>query len=159
MVGIDTGLPNRIVKEALVKQKIAPLADYSSVKPEQRYGENSRIDFLLRGPGLRDAYVEVKNVHLSRQDDWAEFPDSVTARGAKHLYALSAVARAGKRAAMLYCVQHQGCGRFRLAEDIDPTYAAAYREARSAGVEMLCFGCRIGLDGVALDRSLPIFVD
>ena len=84
MVGIDTAVPNRIVKEAFAARQVAELADYTNVRPEVAYGTRSRIDFLLTEPGLPDAYVEVKNVHLLREDDWAEFPDSVTARGAKH---------------------------------------------------------------------------
>jgi sugar fermentation stimulation protein A len=93
------------------------------------------VDFLLRGAGLPDAYVEVKNVHLRREGDWAEFPDCVTARGAKHLRELAAMVAAGHRAMMLYVVQRTDCARLRLAADLDPAYAAAFAEARAAGVE------------------------
>ena len=88
------------------------------------------MDFLLTGAGRPDAYVEVKNVHLRRDGDWAEFPDSVTARGARHLRELAAVAAAGQRAVMLYVVQRTDCGRLRLAADLDPAYAAASAAAR-----------------------------
>ena len=81
MAGIDTSVPNRIVGEALAAGRIEGLQGYGTVRPEQRYGENSRIDFLLSEPGRADAHVEVKNVHLRRGGDWAEFPDCVTARG------------------------------------------------------------------------------
>ncbi|MGB0799650.1 MAG: DNA/RNA nuclease SfsA [Planktomarina sp.] len=159
MVGIDTAVPNRVVKEALLATAIPELADYDTVLPEQKYGTNSRIDFLLRSDALPDAYVEVKNVHFLRDSDWAEFPDSVTARGTKHLHELATVAQAGKRAVMLYLVQHRGCGRFKLAEDVDPNYAAAFRAARAVGVQMLCFNCTITPTEVVLDRALPIHVD
>ncbi|MGR3435133.1 MAG: DNA/RNA nuclease SfsA [Shimia sp.] len=158
MVGIDTGVPNRVVKEALAARAIPGLADYASVRPEQRYGTGSRIDFLLEGPasGGGPCYVEVKNVHLLRTGTLAEFPDCVTARGTKHLHELATLARGGVRAVMLYVVQHTGCDAFALAEDIDPTYAAAFRAARADGVEMLCHACRVTPDEIALAGPLPI---
>ena len=64
--------------------EVPDLPDYEMVRAEVKYGENSRIDFLLSGQGP-DTYVEVKSVTLSRVSGLAEFPDSVTARGAKHL--------------------------------------------------------------------------
>tara|TARA_B100000768_G_scaffold181926_1_gene207458 strand:+ start:4421 stop:4891 length:471 start_codon:yes stop_codon:yes gene_type:complete len=119
-VGIDTSVPNKVIKEALHAKQITELSAYDTILPEQKYGTNSRVDFLLRAQGLPDAYVEVKNVNLCRQDDWAEFPDTVTARGLKHLGVLGDMAEAGHRAVLIYCVQHTGCGRFRLAQDLDP---------------------------------------
>ncbi|MBD3679917.1 MAG: DNA/RNA nuclease SfsA [Rhodobacteraceae bacterium] len=154
--GIDTAVPNRVVKEALEGRGIAELAGYAHVRPEVKYGVKSRIDFLLQQQGLPDAYVEVKNVHLRRDGDWAEFPDSVTARGARHLEELSAMAAAGHRAVMLYLVQRTDCERLRLAGDIDPTYARAFDAARAAGVEMLCYGTRISTEGVDLGEALPV---
>ena len=154
--GIDTAVPNRVVREALLDRAVPELAAYGTVRPEVAYGKKSRVDFLLTEPGLPDAYVEVKNVHLLREDDWAEFPDSVTARGARHLDELSDMVAAGHRAVMLYLVQRTDCARFRLAGDIDPAYAAAFDRARAAGVEMLSFGTRISTDGVWLDTAIPV---
>lgn len=154
--GIDTVLPNRIVKEALLAGQIPELAAYTTVRAEVAYGERSRVDFLLSEPGLRDAYVEVKNVHLRREDDWAEFPDSVTARGARHLAELTAMVAEGHRAVMVYLVQRTDCARFRVAGDIDPTYAAAFAAARAAGVETLCYDTRIDRTGIAIRKPLAI---
>lgn len=156
LAGIDTGVPNRIVGEALAEGSITDLTGYGSIRPEQKYGTRSRIDFLLREPGRPDAYVEVKNVHLRRQGDWAEFPDCVTARGTKHLGELCRIKEAGGRAVMLYVVQRTDCTAFRLAPDLDPAYARAFDEARHAGVEMLCHGTRITSEGVWLSGPLPI---
>lgn len=156
MAGIDTGVPNRIVGEALAAGRVPALAGYTDIRPEVKYGVRSRVDFLARGDGLPDAYVEVKNVHLLREEDWAEFPDSVTTRGAKHLAELTAMAEAGHRAVMLYCVQRTDCARLRLAEDIDPAYAAAATEAAARGVEMIAHATRITTEGVWLDRALPV---
>jgi sugar fermentation stimulation protein A len=154
--GIDTSVPNRVVAEALRAGLIAPLSAYGGVRPEVAYGTGSRVDFLLTQAGLPDLYLEVKNVHLRRTDDWAEFPDSVTARGAKHLAELSQMTRAGHRAAMLYLVQRTDCTRLRMAADLDPAYTAAFDAARDAGVVMLCYGTRIDRHGVTLGDALPV---
>lgn len=156
MVGIDTGIPNRVVREALEAGLVPALADYGTVRPEVKYGANSRVDFLLNEDGLPDVYVEVKNVHLRRSGDLAEFPDCVTARGAKHLAELSDMVRAGHRAIMLYLVQRTDCARFVLARDLDPAYAAAFDLARAAGVEAICFGTDITTDGVQIRHELPV---
>ncbi|QFU07074.1 Sugar fermentation stimulation protein A [Rhodobacteraceae bacterium THAF1] len=154
--GIDTAVPNRVVGEALRARAIPELADYGTVRPEVKYGQKSRVDFLLTEPGLRDAYVEVKNVHLRRTDDWAEFPDCVTLRGARHLDELSDMVRQGHRAVMLYLIQRTDCARFRLAKDLDPGYATAFARARAAGVEAIAYDTAIDTSGVTLRRPLPI---
>lgn len=155
--GIDTAVPNRVVAEALATGAIPELADYPSVRAEVPYGtERSRIDFLLSGGGRPDGYVEVKNVHLRRNGALAEFPDSVTARGAKHLRELAAIAAKGQRAVMLYLVQRTDCDRLAMAADLDPAYAQAFLAARAAGVEMLCYSTRIDRHGVTLGDRLGI---
>ncbi|MEL7253199.1 MAG: DNA/RNA nuclease SfsA [Pseudomonadota bacterium] len=146
-VGVDTSLPNRIVKEALLGPGIDGLTGYDDVLPEQKYGQNSRIDFLLRG-GERDAYVEVKSVTLNRTPGLAEFPDTVTTRGRKHLEDLGEMARLGHRAVMLYLVQRTDCKAVTLAEDYDPAYVAAFRVARTQGMEVIALGCHITPEGI-----------
>ncbi len=154
--GIDATAPNRIVAEALQHAHIPELAGYDSVRPEQTYGNRSRIDFLLTSDGRPDTYVEVKNVHLRRTEDWAEFPDSITARGAKHLDELGKVVQAGGRAVMLYLIQRTDCMRFCLARDLDPTYAVAFERAQAAGVEMLCYGTAISPEEIKVTKSIPM---
>jgi len=154
--GIDTSVPNRLVRTALRERRITELSAYSGLRSEVPYGTRSRVDFLLRETGLPDAYVEVKNVHLRRTADWAEFPDSVTARGARHLRELAEMVTRGHRAVMLYIVQRTDCGRFRLAGDLDPAYAAAFLLARNAGVEAICYDCTVSTDGISLRRALPV---
>lgn len=153
---IDTSIPNRVVGEALRGGHVAELAGYDQIRPEVPYGTQSRVDFVLSGAGLPEAYVEVKNVSLCRDGDWAEFPDSVTTRGAKHLRELADMAAAGHRAVMLYLVQRTDCGRLRMAADLDPAYAAAFDAARDAGVEMLCYGTHISAKGLWLSDALPV---
>jgi len=156
LVGINTSNPNAIVAEALKAEAIAELTGYEIVRREVRYGRASRVDFLLQGPMRPDCYVEIKNVHLMRRQGLAEFPDSVTDRGARHLEELATVARAGSRAVMLFVIQIGSARSFDLARDIDPTYGAAFERARAAGVEALAYTCSVGRDGVVLAASVPI---
>lgn len=149
--GVDTSVPNKALRIALEAGEIPELAAYKTVRAEVKYGSNSRIDFLLTQPGLPDAYVEVKSVTLSRQPGLAEFPDSVTARGTKHLGELAEMAAQGHRAIMLYLVQRTDCDRFELAADIDPAYASAFEVARAQGVERLVLGTQISPEGVRVN--------
>lgn len=154
--GVDTGLPNRALRAALQAGDLPQMAAYRTVRPEQRYGEKSRIDFLLTQEGLPDAWVEVKSVTLSRRAGLAEFPDSVTARGARHLADLAEMARAGHRAVLFYLVQRTDCDAVAVARDIDPAYAAAFDAAVAAGVEVMAHDCAISPEAVTLRRALPV---
>lgn len=156
LVCVDTGAANRVLRAALTARAIPELAAYDRVRPEQRYGEKSRVDFLLSGGGLPDAYVEVKSVTLSRQPGLAEFPDSVTARGARHLHDLARVAQAGARAVLFYLVQRGDAETLGVAADIDPAYAAALAHARRAGVTFLSYSADISRDSITIGRSLPM---
>jgi len=120
-VGIDTSAANRVVAEAL-HTGLQGLDGYDTIRAEVKYREKSRVDFLLSGEGRPDCYLEVKSVTLSRQSGLAEFPDSVTARGAKHLGDLAAMVEQGHRAVLLFLVQRTDCTRVTLAKDLDPTY-------------------------------------
>jgi sugar fermentation stimulation protein A len=154
--GVDTALPNRAVRAALEAGDIPQLAAYRTVRPEIRYGEKSRVDFLLQEPGLPDVYVEVKSATLSREAGLAEFPDTVTARGARHLAELAQMAREGHRAVLIYLVQRTDCDRFALAADIDPAYALAWTEARAAGLETLALRTDITPEAVILTSPLAV---
>lgn len=141
--GVDTSVPNRALREALEARVVAELAAYDTLRAEVKYGQASRIDFLLSAPNLPDAFVEVKSVTLSRTPGLAEFPDSVTARGTRHLQELAAMAGAGHRAVMLFLVQRTDCAGVSIAGDIDPAYLAGFRAARQAGVDVLALGTNI----------------
>ncbi|TNM64951.1 DNA/RNA nuclease SfsA [Aliirhizobium smilacinae] len=156
MVGVNTGLPNRLTEEAIRTGLIPSLAGYSTILREQRYGRNSRIDFLLKDIGLPDAYVEVKNVHFSRQEGLAEFPDTVTKRGAKHLEELGDMVEVGHRAVMVYLIQRSDCDRFSICADLDPLYAAAFTRAKSRGVEAYALRCRVSQEGIEPFGLVPI---
>lgn len=153
-VGIDTGAANGVVEEALAKG-IEGLDGYDTIRPEVKYREKSRVDFLLSGPDRPDCYLEVKSVTLMRAPGHAEFPDSVTARGAKHLGDLAAMVDQGHRAVLLFLVQRTDCTQVSVAADLDPTYASAFKDAMETGVEVMCFDCTITPDGITLANRVP----
>ena len=161
LVGINTSLPNAIVAEAIEAGRVPELKGYGSLRREVKYGENSRIDILLEtdGPGEGDkCYVEVKNVTMKRdhsKDGPVEFPDAVTTRGTKHLAELSNMVREGHRSVMFYLVQRADGRAFAIAGDIDPAYAEGLAAARSAGVEALCYGCRLSKRRITVAGPVP----
>ncbi len=163
-VGINTGHPNGIVAEAITAGQVPELSGYAELKREVRYGKNSRIDILLDGRpsgGPSEApsppcYVEVKNVTLKRGEEAAEFPDSVTSRGAKHLEELGDAVEAGHRAVMFFLVQRADSHCVTIAGDIDPNYEAGLRRALERSVEVICYDCKVGPEEIVLNRALPL---
>jgi len=156
LIGINTAHPNLLIAEAIAAGAVPELVGYTATRREVNYGKNSRVDFLLEGPGRTPCYVEVKNVHLMRTPRLAEFPDSVTARGAKHLDELAGVTAAGARAVMLFLIQIGSAERFALARDIDPAYGAQFDRARAEGVEALARRCRLTRAGVEVAEPIAI---
>ena len=161
LVGVNTMHPNPIVAEALAAGIIPELGGYATIRREVKYGriingKGSRVDFLLEDAARPPCYVEVKNVHLMRREGVAEFPDSVTARGAKHLDELAEMAASGARAVMLFVIQIGSARSFALARDIDPAYGRAFDKARAAGVEALAWTCKLTRQEITLGQSVPI---
>lgn len=161
LAGVNTLHPNPIVAEALAAGTIPELAGYATLRREVKYGrvlngKGSRVDFLLEDPARPPCYVEVKNVHLMRQPGLAEFPDSVTARGARHLDELAGMVAAGARAVMLFVIQIGSADALAIARDIDPAYGRAFDRARAAGVEALAWTCRLTREEIRLDRAVPV---
>lgn len=161
LTGVNTMHPNPIVAEALAAGVIPDLRGYATIRREVKYGrvingKGSRIDFLLEDPVRPPCYVEVKNVHLMRRAGVAEFPDSITARGAKHLDELAEMVASGARAVMLFVIQIGSAQSFELARDIDPAYARAFDRARKSGVEALAWTCTLTRQEITLGRSVPI---
>ena len=158
LAGVNTGRPNALVRTAIEAGTIAELRGYTGLRSEVRYGdEGSRIDLLLQGESA-DCYLEVKNVTLDCGGGVARFPDAVTSRGSKHLRELMAMVGQGHRAVLFFCVQLTGVDRVGLAGDIDPVYAATFKGAVDAGVEVIAWQADIDADGIRLARPLP-FVD
>ncbi|MDD9878551.1 MAG: DNA/RNA nuclease SfsA [Magnetovibrio sp.] len=146
LVGINTQHPNKLVAEAIEAGKVPELAGLGALRCEVKYGKNSRIDILLESDDGARCYVEVKNVTMRRdltKGQPAEFPDGVTARGAKHLVELSDMVKEGHRAVMFYLMQRSDADAVTIARDIDPAYGEALDKARAQGVEVLAYGCKL----------------
>jgi sugar fermentation stimulation protein A len=156
LVGVNTSHPNRIVAEAIASDQIVELFGYATLEREKKYGKNSRIDIKLSDPAKGTAYVEIKNVHMSRRAGRAEFPDSVTERGAKHLAELSDMVREGHRGVMIFLVQRSDVTALSLARDVDPKYGAAFDLAQGAGVEMLALRCKLSTTSIQIEKLIPI---
>jgi sugar fermentation stimulation protein A len=156
LVGINTGHPNKLLAEAIGARRVKALAGYPGLRREVKYGKNSRIDILLECADKGLCYVEIKNVHLSRRHGLAEFPDSVTERGVKHLVEMSDMVRAGHRAVMVFLIQRGDAKRLAFARDIDPTYGAAFDLAVAAGVEAIALRCKMSAEEIVVDKPVPI---
>ena len=146
LVGINTQHPNTLVAEALAAGKVPTLTGFENLRREVKYGKNSRIDVLLEMADGQHCYVEVKNVTMRRdltKGAPAEFPDGVTARGAKHLVELSDMVKQGHRAVMFYLLQRGDANRMTISRDIDPNYGEVLDNARRAGVEVVAFNCKL----------------
>jgi len=158
LAGVNTLLPNRLAKEAVERDVIPALRGYDSVTTEVKYGdEGSRIDLLLERPDAR-CWVEVKNVTLVDEDGVGAFPDAVTVRGRKHLRELAAMARRGDRAVLLWTVQRRDIHSVRPADEVDPAYGAALREAVADGMELMAWRADVTTEGIALVEALPVTV-
>ncbi len=158
MVGIHTGRANALVREAVEAGGVPALAGYRRVKPEVRLADTgTRFDFLLADhPREPDCYLEVKNVTAAVEQGVALFPDAVSSRGRRHLDHLADVVREGTRAALVFCVQRDDVTEVRPADEIDPAYGRALREAMAAGVEIYALGATVGVDAITLERPLPV---
>ena len=154
-VNVDTMLPNAVVGEALRAGAIPELAGYADVRPEVKCADGSRIDFLLEDAARGRCWVEVKCTTLV-EDGVAMFPDAVTARGRKHLEELTKLVAAGDRAVIFFFVSRADCESFAPADEIDPAYGAALREAVAAGVEALAYTTVVAPEELRLGRRLPV---
>lgn len=153
---INTGLPNKVVGEAIEHGVISELSGYANRRAEVKYGQGSRIDWLLENDEGQRCYVEVKNVTLLEEDGEGYFPDAVTERGRKHLSELADMTEQGHRAVLLFCVSHTGISSVRPAEHIDPKYAQALREAMDRGIEVLAYRTNITQHNIELSHLLPV---
>lgn len=156
LVGVNTMLPNRLVAEALAGDVIPELTGYAVHRREVKYGENSRVDFLLTHPDRPACWLEVKNCHMRRAGALAEFPDCVAARSTKHLRELAGRVRAGERAVALFVIQRTDCDAFSACAELDPAFAAALDEVVDEGVEALCYACDMSPGGVSIARRVPL---
>lgn len=156
-VGVHTGRANAVAAEALRAGAIPELAGYRRLRPEVTLERGSRIDFVLEeeARGGPPCVLEVKSVTLA-EGAMARFPDSVTERGRRHAELLGRLAAQGRRAALLFVVQRADCVAVEPADDIDPAYGAALREAASQGVLLRAVGARVTPTAIRVERALPV---
>ena len=157
-VGVNTHLTNKIVFEALKKNYIKNFDKNSQITTEKKFGENTRFDFYLEN-GNEKSFLEVKNVTLKRKDKIAEFPDSVTSRGTKHLNELVNARKKGFNSYLLFVIQREDCNKFKIAKDIDIEYSKALINAMKHNVKILCYDCKFSSKGIILNNKIKFHID
>ena len=153
MIGINTLLTNKIVFEALSQKKIKNFVKFNNIKPEVKFSDKTRFDFLI-SDNKEKCFLEVKNVTLSRKDEIAEFPDAITSRGTKHLKELIIAKQRGFESYILYLIQREDCKSFRIAKDIDEDYKIAFDKALKKGVKIICYDCKISTEEIKLNNRI-----
>ena len=154
MICIDTSIANIVIKEALEKKEIPELS-YQGFKPEVKYSDNSRIDFLLTSPS-QQTYLEIKSVTLMREKGLAEFPDSITKRGSKHLEDLSKMVKSGHKAVLLFLCMRNDVDLVRIAADLDSIYSASIKAVLKSGVQLICYDTQVTRFGVRLGKPIVV---
>ena len=155
-IGVNTHRANRIVEDAIIGGKIKELGKITECKREVKYGENSRIDFLIKTKSNISIFLEVKNVTLSRKKSLSEFPDAVTERGTKHLLELAKLPNKNTKAMMFYLIQRDDCTSFKIAQDIDPNYFDNFEKARKLGVEVVCYNCSFDNSQIKVNKRVKL---
>jgi len=155
---VNTHITNKIVQESLEKKLIEDLVEYNLVRPEKKFGTNTRFDFLLHSTKKdKKAFLEVKSVSLSRKEGHAEFPDSVTSRGKKHLESLMAANKQGYESYLMFLIQIEKCKSFDIASDIDPEYYEVFKDALKKNVKVLCYDCKFSNKGIEINNKINFF--
>jgi len=152
-VGVNTHLTNKIVLEALQNNLIKEFDKTIEIKPETKFGNNTRFDFLVTKNNLK-SFIEVKNVTLSRKKGIAEFPDAITSRGLKHIKELIKANEKGYKIYILYLIQRNDCKSFKIADDIDPEYSDSLSKAVKKNLNVLCFDCKFSPKGIKLNQKV-----
>ena len=157
---INTHITNKIVNEALENKNINDLCGYNIIKPEKKFGINTRFDFLLNDTKHnKKAFLEVKSVSLSRKKGYAEFPDAVTSRGKKHLENLILANEQGYNCYLLFLVQIENCDSFGIASDIDPEYFKYFKQAVKKNVKVLCYDCKFSNKSIEMNNKIKILLN
>ena len=152
-VGVNTHLTNKIVLDALENNLIREFSKNIEIKPEVKFGENTRFDFLIADKNYK-AFIEVKNVTLARKPKIAEFPDAITSRGAKHIEELIKASKKGYEIYIAFIVQREDCNQFAIASDIDPEYSKLLSKAVKKKLNILCYDCKFSTKGIKLNKKI-----
>ena len=155
LVGVNTHFANKIVQHGLLNNLITELKNSDKIKPEVFFNKETRFDFLLEKNNQK-IFVEVKNVTLFRDKKIAEFPDSITSRGSKHLKTLIDATKKGYKSYILFLIQIEGIESFKIAKDIDKEYYNNYLLAKKNGVNFLAYRCRINSKEIIIEKKIKI---
>ncbi len=156
-VGVNTHSTNKIVHHALQNNLMQEFDGINEIKPESKFGLNTRFDFLVSDKKNK-SFIEVKNVTLSRKKGLAEFPDAVTARGLKHIKELLNASKRNYKIFILYLIQREDCKSFTIAKDIDPAYASALNKAVKNKLKVLCYDCKFSPKGIKLNNKIKLII-
>ena len=157
-VGINTHSTNKIVHNALQNNLIKEFNDNVDIKPETKFGANTRFDFLVSSKNYQ-SFIEVKNVTLSRKRNLAEFPDAETLRGLKHIGELIKASKKKFKVYILFVIQRNDCNAFTIAKDIDPNYANALSKAVKNNLKILCYDCKFSSKGIKLNKQIKLILN
>ena len=157
---INTHITNKIVHESLEEKLVENLNEYNFIRPEKKFGTNTRFDFLLNDTkNDKKAFLEVKSVTLSRKKGHAEFPDSVTSRGKKHLENLMLANKQGYESYLMFLIQIENCKSFGIASDIDPEYSKIFKDALKKNIKVLCYDCKFSNKGIKINNKIKILLN
>ena len=154
-VGVNTHLTNKIVLNALENNLIKEFSKDIKIKPEVRFGESTRFDFLISKKNYK-AFIEVKNVTLKRKPKIAEFPDAITSRGAKHIHELIKASKKGYKIYIAFIIQREDCDQLSIASDIDPEYSQILSKAIRNKLKVLCYDCKFSSKGIKLNKKIKL---
>ena len=154
-VGVNTHLTNKIFHHALKNKLVKEFPKICEIKTEVKFGSNTRFDFLLKTNHSK-IFIEIKNVTLSRESSLAEFPDSITQRGAKHINQLHKAAQKGYKTFIIFIVQREDCNKFKIAKDIDQNYSFLLSESLKKKLKILCYDCKFSPKGIKLNKQMKI---
>ncbi len=157
---INTHITNKVVQESLEKKIFEDLIDYNLVRPEKKFGSNTRFDFLLHNTKKdKKAFLEVKSVSLCRKKGHAEFPDAITSRGKKHLESLMSANKMGYESFLMFLIQIEKCQSFGIAQDIDPEYFKVFQDALKKNIKVLCYDCKFSNKGIEINKKIKILLN
>ena len=152
-VGVNTHLTNKIFLNALQNNLVKEFDRDINIKPEVKFGNNTRFDFLITKKNYK-AFVEVKNVTLMRKDRVAEFPDAITSRGAKHINELVKASKKGYKVYIAFIIQREDCNQLTIARDIDPEYSKLLSKAVKKKLNVLCYDCKFSSKGIKVNKRI-----
>ena len=155
MIGINTQIPNKLVKQSIENNLIQELSGYDRVKAEVKTSDHTRLDLLLEKDSGEKCYVEIKNCTMV-EDGIAMFPDAVTTRGQKHLEELEYLVSLGHRGVIFYLIQRMDALSFQPADMIDPTYAEKLKKAVLNGVEIITRDTIVDTKVISIGKSILV---